>query len=80
MKRFFKPFGIIAMVAVIGLSMAGCGNCPADGNCEVRFASGPFGYMPTGIPSVCRNDDCAVFSGERTLASAETGATIRCDC
>ena len=53
MRNTFKPFGIAAVVAVVGLSLASCGIMPGvtpapalqiDPSLEIRFGSGRVGW------------------------------------
>jgi len=89
MKRNkFKLLGIIAAVAVIGFSMAGCsdngGNCPGFGDCRIIFVETSPGsgvFWSTGDGNIfCPSDGCAIRNEDRWDASVVSGATIHCDC
>jgi len=63
-KTKLKLFGIIAAVAIVGLSMISCGNnCGNDGNC---FRG------EDGSASTCGSADCNVHMGD--------GPMNNCNC
>jgi len=76
MKNALKLLGLIAMVAVMGLVMVGCGNnCVADGNCGIRLD------MPAALDPT---DDEAVmvwlFSQMPELLAAEARQCATASC
>jgi hypothetical protein len=75
MKNLFKLLGIAAIVAVIGLTVAGCGSkCSEDGNCKLR--SGASGNVLEA--KSCFQSDCNTTK----QANNEPGPniTVSCNC
>jgi hypothetical protein len=84
MKNFFKLFGIIAMIAVTGFSMAACGGDSGSPVCTDHDWDWD-GYMALSAPRglrECQNEGCSVKAGVGdkgpaggTIFYAETGSS-----
>ncbi|MCL2191351.1 MAG: hypothetical protein FWB79_05130, partial [Treponema sp.] len=62
MKNVLKLLGLIALVAVMGLAMVGCGSsCPGDGNCGITMPANPTvaDLAALANPTHCGDADCA---------------------
>ena len=77
MKSVLKLLGIVAAVAVIGFSMAGCDNNGGCGGCYIRIVDGNF-VSRSQCLTAC--DDALSDAMGNRLYAGETTFTVTCVC